>query len=561
MSKQIIYDSDAKEKILAGVNKLEKAVSSTLGPVGKNVIIDEYGSIHSTKDGVTVAKSIVLKDPFENLGANAIKEVAEKSNEKVGDGTTTSTLLAATIYRNGLKFVNTGANATQIKTGIKVAANYVVEELKKMSKKIETKADIERVATVSANGDKKIGSIIADVMDKIGNDGTIKVEDGNSSDLTSKIVEGMVIDQSYASPYMITNSETMEAELENPWIMLVNKKISNIQEIVNSLNSIAQTGRPLLIIADDFAEDILGTLIFNRMKSGFTAVAVKSPSYGDNRKDILEDIAILCGGKVVSDETGIKLENATIDSGILGEAKRVVVNKENTVIIDGLGDKSAVASRANALRKQIETTKEDYDKDKLRERLARLTSGIGIISVGAITKAEQKELRDRVDDAFAAAKSAVKSGIVIGGGSALLKVKNDLKKLPNYNTVFGDLAEDEILGANILVESLEAPIRKILMNANIDASFVVTSLYFNNDNIQNIGYDVLTKKEVDMFEAGIIDPTDVVINEVLNAASVAGLLLTTDCLITEVPTDSSLTAASNCSPSSCASCGPHTPIM
>lgn len=317
----------------------------------------------------------------------------------------------------------------------------------------------------------------------------------------------------------------------------------------------------MLIIADDFAEDILGTLIFNRMKSGFTAVAVKSPSYGDNRKDILEDIAILCGGKVVSDETGIKLENATIDSGILGEAKRVVVNKENTVIIDGLGDKSAVALRANALRKQIETTKEDYDKDKLRERLARLTSGIGIISVGAITKAEQKELRDRVDDAFAAAKSAVKSGIVIGGGSALLKVKNDLKKLPNYNTVFGDLAEDEILGANILVESLEAPIRKILMNANIDASFVVTSLYFNNDNIQNIGYDVLTKKEVDMFEAGIIDPTDVVINEVLNAASVAGLLLTTDCLITEVPTDSSPTAASNCSPSSCASCGPHTPIM
>ena len=542
MAKQLVYDSEAKEKILAGVNKLEKAVSSTLGPCGKNVIIDEYGSIHSTKDGVTVAKSIVLKDPFENLGANAVKEVAQKSNDRVGDGTTTSTLLAAAIYRNGLKYVNVGANATQVKNGIKIAADYVIDKVKAASKKISTREDIEKVATVSANGDKKIGSIIAEVMDKIGNDGTIKVEDGNTTDLTSKIVEGMVIDQSYVSPYMVTNSETMEAELENPWILIANKKMANIQEMVPALNSVAQSGRPLLIIADDFADDILGTLIFNRMKSGFVSVAVKSPSYGDNRKLILDDIAILCGGKVVSDETGVRLESATVESGIIGQAKRVVVNKENTVIIDGFGSKEEVEARANALRKQIEVCQDDFVEDKLAERLARMTSGIGIISVGAVTKAEQKELRDRVDDAFAASKAALREGIVPGGGSMLLKAKKLLdvayeKSSPLYNKLVGD----EIIGVKILCDSLEAPVRKILENAGIDASLIVSKLLENN--IENEGYDVLTKKFADMPAAGIIDPTEVVVNEVQNAVSVASLLLTTECLICEMPEPKSNNAA------------------
>ena len=388
MAKDIIYDNVAKDKILVGVNKLEKAVSVTLGPCGKNVIIDEYGSIHSTKDGVTVAKSVVLKNAFENLGANAVKEVAQKSNDMVGDGTTTSTVLAAAIFKNGLKYVNVGANATQVKNGIRKAADMAVEIVKKNSIKISSEEDIERVATVSANGDKKIGKIIAEVMSKIGNDGTIKVEDGNTSDITSKIVEGMVIDQSYASPYMVTNAETMEVELENPWILLANKKLANLQEMVGSLNSVAQTGRPLLIIADDFADDVLGTLIITRMKTGFVSVAVKSPSYGDNRKLMLEDIAILTGGRVISDETGIKIEDAVIESGIVGQAKRVIINKENTVIIDGVGSSEAIESRASALRTQIENCSEEYDKEKLQERLAKLTSGIGIISVGAVTKAE-----------------------------------------------------------------------------------------------------------------------------------------------------------------------------
>ena len=541
MAKDIIYDNVAKDKILVGVNKLEKAVSVTLGPCGKNVIIDEYGSIHSTKDGVTVVKSVVLKDAFENLGANAVKEVAQKSNDMVGDGTTTSTVLAAAIFKNGLKYVNVGANATQVKNGIRKAADMAVEVVKKNSIKISSEEDIERVATVSANGDKKIGKIIAEVMSKIGNDGTIKVEDGNTSDITSKIVEGMVIDQSYASPYMVTNAETMEVELENPWILLANKKLANLQEMVGSLNSVAQTGRPLLIIADDFADDVLGTLIFNRMKSGFVSVAVKSPSYGDNRKLMLEDIAILTGGKVISDETGIKIEDAVIESGIIGQAKRVIINKENTVIIDGVGSSEAIESRASALRTQIENCSEEYDKEKLRERLAKLTSGIGIISVGAVTKAEQKELRDRVDDAFSAAKAALKSGIVAGGGSALLNVKREVTDEADA------FVGDEVIGANIFLNSLDAPIRKILENAGLDASYVVQKLLDSPEYSANTGYDVLTNKYVNMVEAGIIDPTEVVLNEIQNAASIAGLLLTTECLIVDEQLDKSGSSSGSCS--------------
>lgn len=537
MAKILKFENDAKNKILAGVEKLEKAVSITLGPGGKNVMIDEYGLIHVTRDGVTVARSISLKDKFENLGLNAIKEVAEKSNSRCGDGTTTSTVLAASIYKNGLRYVSLGSNATSVKSGINKAAVKVVESLKAMSKPISTKEEIKRVATVSANHDSSIGETIADVMDKIGKDGTIKVEDGNTMELHSKIVEGMVIDQSFVSPYMVTNAETNEAELENPYILIANKKLANIQELLPCLQSVTGTGASLLIIADELQDDILSTLIVNKLR-GFNCVAVKSPSYGDSRKLILEDIAILCGGRVVSDETGTRLENAAVNSGILGRAAKVVVNKENTVIIGGSGSKEAVEERAAGLRAQIESSDKEYEKSTLRERLAKLTSGIGIISVGATTEAERKEKRDRVDDAFSAAKAAVKGGIVAGGGIALMKAKEELDAwIKDTN-----LPEDEAIGANILANSLEMPFRKIIENAGLNADVVKnninSTLVKNNTGDENgnhgaIGFNAITKKYVDMVEDGIIDPTEVVISEVQNASSIGGLLLTTDCLVVE----------------------------
>ena len=540
MAKVLKYSQEAKQAILSGVEKLEKAVSITLGPGGKNVMIDEYGSIHSTRDGVTVARSISLKDKVENLGSNAIKEVAEKSNSRCGDGTTTSTVLAASIFKNGLRYVSLGSNATSVKNGINKAAAKVVESLKAASKPISTKEEIKRVATVSANHDESIGETIADVMDKIGKDGTIKVEDGNTMELHSKIVEGMVIDQSYISPYMVTNAETSEAELENPYILIANKKLANIQELLPCLQSVTGTGASLLIIADELQDDILSTLIVNKLR-GFNCVAVKSPSYGDNRKLILEDIAILCGGRVVSDETGTRLENATVESGIIGRASRVVVNKENTVIIGGAGSKESVEERAVALRNQIEATDKEYEKNSLRERLAKLTSGIGIISVGATTEAERKEKRDRVDDAFSAAKAAVKSGIVAGGGIALMKAKEELDEWIKT----AGLSEDESTGASILANSLEMPFRKIIENAGFNADVVKNNI--NSTIVKNntgdadgnhgaIGFNVITKSYVDMVEDGIIDPTDVVISEVQNASSIGGLLLTTDCLIVEEET-------------------------
>jgi len=544
MAKVIVYDQAAKQKILAGVEKLEKAVSVTLGPGGRNVIIDEFGSIHSSRDGVTVAKAIELKDRFENLGANAIKEVAEKSNDRCGDGTTTSTVLAASIYKNGLKYVSLGSNSTHVKNGVMQAAKHAVEFVKSTSKPISTKEDILRVATVSANHDKEIGETIADVMDKIGKDGTIKVEDGNTMELHSKIVEGMVIDQSYISPYMVTNAETNEAELENPFILVTDKKLANIQELLPCLQSVTQSGAPLLIIAEDLQEDILSTLIVNKLR-GFNCVAIKAPSYGDNRKAILADIAVLCGGQVVSDETGTRLESATVESGIIGRAKKVIVNKENTVIIGGAGSAEAIEERAKGLRNAIESTQSTYDKEKLQERLAKLTSGIGVISVGATTDAERKEKRDRVDDAFSAAKAAVRSGIVYGGGVMLLLAKRDLEKWIST----ASLSEDEKVGAKILADSFEAPIRKILENAGIDSSMVVGKI---NEMDDGQGFNVITKKYVDMIEDGIIDPTEVVVNEIQNAASVGGLLLTTDCLITDYVEDKSAPSMTGgCPPGGC----------
>ena len=529
MAKILAYDAEAKQKILAGVEKLEKAVATTLGPCGKNVMINEYGQIHSTRDGVTVAKAITLKDEFENLGANAIKEVAEKSNIRCGDGTTSSTILAASIYKNGLKYVSFGSNSTQIKNGIKRAADKAVEQIKKLAKPISSKEEIKRVATVSANHDIEIGEIIANVMDKIGKDGTIKVEDGNTMELNSKIVEGMVIDQSYVSPYMVTNTETGEAELDNPWILIANKKLNNIQELLPCLQTVASTKAPLLVIADEIQEDLIATFIVNRLRSGFTTVAIKSPSFGDSRKAMLEDIAILCGGRVVSDETGTKLEHATPETGILGRAAKVVVNGESTIIIGGVGDKAKIEERAASLRNSIEATNiSDYDRERLRERLAKLTSGIGIISVGATTEAERKEKRDRVDDAFAASKSAVRSGIVPGGGVALLLAKKALASWMLETEFTGD----EEIGARILFDSLDAPAKKILENAGEDASLIVGKI---GEGANGNGYNVLTKEFVDMVEDGVVDPAEVVINEIQNAASVSGLLLTTDCLIVEEP--------------------------
>ena len=543
MAKQLMFDSQAKEKILSGIDKLEKAVSVTLGPAGKNVIIDEYGTIHSTRDGVTVAKAVVLKDKFENLGANAIREVAEKSN-KCGDGTTTSTVLAASIFRNGLKYVSLGSNATQIKNGIKKAADFVVEDIKSKAKKISTKDEIKRVAVVSSNHDEEIGETIADVMSKIGNDGTVKVENGNTTEIHSKIVEGMVIDQSYVSPYMVTNAETGEAELENPYVLIADKKLANIQELIDCLQSVSKVGASLLIIAESLQEDILATLVMNKLR-GFNCVAVNAPSFGENRKAILEDIAILTGGKVVSDETNVLLKSAVVGSPVLGQAKKVVVNKESTVIIGGCGDQEAVDTRVKALRSQIEKTSSDYDKQKLEERLAKLTSGIGIISVGAQTETERKELRDRVDDAFAASKAAVRGGVVAGGGVALLRAMANLDLAYEKDSeLYKQLSGDEIIGVKILCDALEAPVRKILSNAGIDSSLVVAKLK-SEGNSSNVGYDVLTKKYVDMLEAGIIDPAEVVINEVKNASSIASLLLTTECLIVDGPEENKETGVNN----------------
>lgn len=530
MSKAIVYDSEAKQKLLAGIEKLEKAVSATLGPCGKNVIIDEYGSIHSTRDGVTVAKSIDLKDKFENLGAQAIKEVAEKSGDKVGDGTTTSTVLAASIYKNGLKYVSLGSNATQIKNGVRKAADKAVEYVRSVARPIVGKDDIKRVAMVSANGDEKIGEIISDVMSKIGNDGTVKVENGNGMDMASKVVEGMVIDQSYESPYMVTNAETMEAELDNPWVLVADKKISNIQEILPVLQAVTQTGRPLLVIAESYADDVLATLIMNKMRGGLNSVAVKAPSYGDQRRAILDDIAVLCGGKVVTEATGVRFENALPGAGVLGSAQRVVSNKSNTVIIGGAGDKAAVEERAGNIRVQIENSVDEFGKTQLQDRLAKLTSGIGVITVGATTDAERKELRDRVDDAFCASKAAVKGGIVAGGGVALLMAKREIESwMPGQ-----DFVGDESVGARIFADSLEAPIRKIISNAGIDASLIVGKL-LDDRSSQNTGYNVLKREFVDMIEDGVIDPADVVVNEIRNSASVAGLLLTTEALVVDEP--------------------------
>ena len=528
MSKILKYDSDVREAILNGVTKLEKAVASTLGPRGRTVLIDEGRSVHVTKDGVTVANSIDLKDPYENMGVKVIKEVASKTNTMVGDGTTTSTVLAAAIYKTGLRHIVMGANPVLVKNGIDKAANHVVEFIKKNSKVISTKEEIKQVAKISANGDEEIGEVIADVMSKIGNDGTIKVEDGNTTTMTSKIVEGMQFERGYISPYFVTNDK-LEADLDSPYILMIDKKLSNIQECLATLQTVAKEGKPLLIIAEDVDGDAISTIVMNKLR-GVQICAVRSPSYGDNRKAIMNDIAILTGGKVVSDETMVSFDDAIPGGTVLGRAKRVIITRENTTIIDGFGTKESIDARVAELKAQIESSEDTFAINKLKERLAKLAGGVGIIQVGAQTEAELKEKKDRVDDAFNATKAAVKEGIVAGGGAMLLMAMRDL------DTAATTLAanDDEMLGIKILHDSLDAPIRKILTNAGIDASLVISKL-LERANETNIGYDVLTKSYVNMIDAGIIDPCLVTMSAVKNSASIASLLLTTDCMIADEP--------------------------
>ena len=523
MAKQIKFDADARQKILAGVEKLSTAVTSTLGPSGRNVIIDKkFGSPQITKDGVTVAKEIELPDPFENMGAQMVKEVASKTNDVAGDGTTTATLLAEAIYREGLKNLTAGANATALKNGIDKATATVVEAIAKMSKKVKSADEIAQVATISANGDTEIGKMISDAMEKVGKDGTITVEEAKTLESTLDVVEGMQFDKGYLSPYFVTSPEDMECVLENPFILLFEKKITNLQDMLPLLQGVAKTGRPLMIIAEDVEGEALATLVVNKLRGTFQVCAVKAPGFGDRRKAILEDIAILTGGRLISEDIGIKLENVQLTD--LGRAKKVVVDKDNTTIVEGLGKQADIKARVEIIKKQIEETSSDYDREKLQERLAKLAGGVALIKVGAATEAAMKEKKDRVDDALHATRAAVEEGIVAGGGVALIRAQKALEALK--------LEGDEAVGAAIIGRAIEAPLRKLVNNAGQEAALVIANV---KKATGTNGYNVRTGEYVDMLKAGVVDPAKVTRSALQNAASIAGLLLTTDCMVTDLP--------------------------
>ena len=523
MAKQITFDADARQKILAGVEKLSAAVTSTLGPSGRNVILDKkFGSPQITKDGVTVAKEIELPDPFENMGAQMVKEVASKTNDVAGDGTTTATLLAESIYREGLKNLTAGANAMSLKNGIDAATGAVVESIAKMSKKVKSADEIKQVATISANGDTEIGAIISEAMDKVGKDGTITVEEARTLETTLDVVEGMQFDKGYLSPYFVTAPDDMECVLENPYILLFEKKIANLQEILPVLQGVAKSGRPLMIIAEDVEGEALATLVVNKLRGTFSVCAVKAPGFGDRRKAILEDIAILTGGKLISEDLGVKLENVGLE--YLGRAKKVVVDKDNTTIVEGLGKKDEISARVSLIKKQIEDTTSDYDREKLQERLAKLAGGVAIIKVGAATEAAMKEKKDRVDDALHATRAAVEEGIVPGGGVALIRAQKAIDALK--------LEGDEKVGAQIVARAIEAPLRKLVNNAGQEAALVIANV---KKATGTNGYNVRTGEYVDMLKAGVVDPAKVTRSALQNAASIAGLLLTTDCMVTDLP--------------------------
>ena len=523
MAKQIKFDADARQKILAGIEKLSSAVTSTLGPSGRNVILDKkFGSPQITKDGVTVAKEIELPDPFENMGAQMVKEVASKTNDVAGDGTTTATLLAEAIYREGLKNLTAGANAMALKAGIDKATAAVTESIAKLAKKVKSADEIAQVATISANGDTEIGKMISDAMDKVGKEGTITVEEAKTLESTLDVVEGMQFDKGYLSPYFVTSPEDMECELENPFILLFEKKISNLQDMLPLLQSVAKTGRPLMIIAEDVEGEALATLVVNKLRGTFQVCAVKAPGFGDRRKAILEDIAILTGGKLISEDLGIKLENVQLTD--LGRAKKVVVDKDNTTIVEGLGKKADIEARVAVIKKQIEETTSDYDREKLQERLAKLAGGVALIKVGAATEAAMKEKKDRVDDALHATRAAVEEGIVPGGGVAYLRAQKAIEAL--------SLEGDELVGAKIIERAIEAPLRKLVNNAGQEAALVIANV---KKATGTNGYNVRTGEYCDLIKAGVVDPAKVTRSALQNAASIAGLLLTTDCMVTDIP--------------------------
>jgi len=522
-AKQLVFDEAARQAILRGVAKLSKAVTATLGPKGRNVVLDKkFGSPTVTKDGVTVAKEIELEDPFENMGAQMVREVASKTSDAAGDGTTTATVLAESIYREGLKFVTSGANPIAMQRGIMKAVEAAVEQLGKISKKVKDKEEIKQVATVSANWDNTIGEIIADAMDKVGKDGTITVEEAKSIETTLEVVEGMQFDKGYLSPYFVTNTETMEAKLEECYILIYEKKISSLKDILPLLEKTAKVGKPLLIIAEEVEGEALATLVVNKLRGTLNACAVKAPGFGDRRKAMLEDIAILTGGRCITEDLGIKLESVSLED--CGRAKSVVVDKENTTIVEGYGKSSDIQGRVNQIRRQIEETTSDYDREKLQERLAKLAGGVAVINVGAATETEMKEKKARVEDALHATRAAVEEGIVPGGGVALLRC------LPAIDAL--KLGDDERIGVDIVKRAVEFPTRALADNAGVEGSVVVEEVKRRRGNE---GYNVSTGGYEDLVKAGVVDPKKVTRTALQNAASIAGLLLTTECLITEIP--------------------------
>jgi chaperonin GroEL len=523
-AKQLQFDENARHTLLRGVEKLSKAVKATLGPSGRNVILDKkFGSPTITKDGVTVAKEIELEDPYENMGAQLVREVASKTSDVAGDGTTTATILAESIYREGLRNVTAGANPTSLQRGIMKAVDAIVEELKKLSKKVSDRTEIAQVATVSANWDKTIGEIIADAMDKVGKDGTITVEEAKSIETTLEVVEGMQFDKGYLSPYFVTNAEAMEAALENAYVLIYEKKISSLKDLLPLLEKVAKAGRPLLIISEDVEGEALATLVVNKLRGTLQVCAVKAPGFGDRRKAMLEDIAVLTGGRLISEDLGIKLENIKLED--LGRAKRITIDKENTTIVEGEGKKADIQGRVAQIRRQIEETTSDYDREKLQERLAKLAGGVAVINVGAATETEMKEKKARVEDALHATRAAVEEGIVPGGGVAYLRTQKTLDNIK-------DLEPDEKVGVAIVRRAIEEPTRQLADNAGREGALVVEEVKKRKGNE---GYDVAADEYTDLVKAGIVDPTKVTRTALQNAASIAGLLLTTEALVTEIP--------------------------
>ena len=526
-AKDVKFSTDARDRMLRGVDTLANAVRVTLGPKGRNVVLDKsYGAPRITKDGVTVAKEIELDDKFENMGAQMVREVAQKTNDLAGDGTTTATLLAASIVKEGAKAVAAGMNPMDLKRGIDLAVRAVVEDIKKRSKKVASTAEVAQVGTISSNGDSNIGKMIAEAMQKVGNEGVITVEEAKALDTEVEIVEGMQFDRGYLSPYFITNAEKMVADLEDAYVLLHEKKLSGLQAMLPVLEAVVQSGKPLLIIAEDIEGEALATLVVNKLRGGLKVAAVKAPGFGDRRKAMLEDIAILTGGQLIAEDLGIKLESVT--TAMLGRAKKIVIEKEKTTIVDGAGKKKDIEGRVNQIKAQIEETTSDYDREKLQERLAKLAGGVAVIRVGGATEVEVKEKKDRVEDALNATRAAVEEGIVPGGGVALLRAKKAIGKLHNSNS-------DVQAGINIVLKALESPLRQIAENSGVEGSIVVNKIAENKS--ETYGFDAQTEDYVDMLDKGIVDPAKVVRAALQDAASVAGLLVTTEAMVAELPKD------------------------